>query len=93
MGSEMNKKLSGGRARPGPDDDEIAAAIIEYLEEHPRAMDTLDGIAGWWLPLHRVRFEVEAVERVVRHLTERGVLEEVSDERQPRYQLKGPGGR
>lgn len=88
MSDEMNQRPAGVRARPQRDEAEIAEAIVEYLAEHPRAMDTLSGIAEWWLPLHRVRFEVEAVGRVVRRLAAEGVLEEITDDGQPRYHLK-----
>ena len=70
---------------------EIAEAIVGYLEEHPRAMDTLEGIAEWWLPRHQVKFDLNAVEQAVRRLTEQGVLEEIADGHQPRYHLKGRG--
>jgi len=55
-------------------DDEIEQAVLGYLAEHPRAMDSLDGIAEWWLPRRRLRVELEALRRVLDRLTERGVL-------------------
>ena len=27
----------------------LARAILRYLDSHPEAKDTLDGIAGWWI--------------------------------------------
>ena len=35
-------------------DDDVAAAILGYLEEHPHGMDTLEGIAEWWIDAMRV---------------------------------------
>ena len=32
----------------------LESELIAYLEAHPRAADTLDGIAEWWLAGSRV---------------------------------------
>jgi len=32
---------------------EIEDSVIGYLERHPNARDTLEGIVTWWLPLQR----------------------------------------
>ena len=70
------------------DEDEVAAAIVDYLTERPHAMDTLEGIAEWWLMRQRIRMNVTMLARVVRRLTERGVLEELGPPDEPRYRLK-----
>ena len=31
---------------------EITAAILRYLDDHPDAADTVDGITQWWIPEH-----------------------------------------
>ena len=59
-------------------DDDVAAAILGYLEEHPHGMDTLEGIAEWWIARQRVRANVAAVARVLERLTEGGAVEVVS---------------
>jgi Fe2+ or Zn2+ uptake regulation protein len=28
----------------------VAEAVVRYLDEHPDAADTVEGIAQWWLP-------------------------------------------
>jgi hypothetical protein len=71
---------------------EIAEAILGYLGEHPQAMDTLDGIAEWWLARYRVSYELEAVKRAVRHLTDEGLLEEIGGGQSPLYHLKARDG-
>ena len=59
-------------------DDDVAAAILGYLEEHPHGMDTLEGIAEWWIARQRVRVQVATVARVLERLTEGGAVEVVS---------------
>ena len=58
-------------------DDDVAAAILGYLEEHPHGMDTLEGIAEWWLSRQQIRVQVATVSRVLHRLTERGAVEVV----------------
>ena len=72
----------------GGGDAELTESVLAYLAEHPDAMDTVSGIADWWLMRQRVRVEVEAVARVLHDLTERGVLEELGSGEQRRYRLK-----
>ena len=69
----------------------LEEAILDYLREHPDAMETREGIAEWWVMRRVVRVEVEAVTRVLHTLTERGVLEEIGTGPQCRYRLKGRG--
>jgi DNA-binding PadR family transcriptional regulator len=56
-------------------DERVAGEIVRYLAEHPHAMDSLTGIAEWWLMRQRVRDEVQTLERVLQRLVDRGVLE------------------
>jgi hypothetical protein len=69
-------------------DQELAEAILAYLAEHPAAMDTVAGIAEWWLMRQRVRVEVERVERVLRRQAEDGVLETLGAGSSRRYRLR-----
>lgn len=66
----------------------LEEAILAYLSEHPDAMETREGIAQWWVMRHVVRAEVEAITRVLRRLTERGILEEVGTGPHSRYRLR-----
>lgn len=70
-------------------DVDLEEAILDYLREHPDAMETREGIAAWWVMRRVVRAEVEAITRVLHALTERGVLEEIGTMTQCRYRLKG----
>jgi hypothetical protein len=67
---------------------ELAEAIIAYLAEHPQAMDTLEGIAEWWLMRHRVRNELEMVARAIERLAAEGLIEKVGPDETCLYRLK-----
>jgi len=70
------------------DDQKIAVAVLRYLQEHPDAKDTLEGIAQWWLLTEYVERKLEEVKRGVAILLVRGLIVEVRKEgRQPYYQL------
>jgi hypothetical protein len=71
----------------GYTDEELSEAIRRYLAEHPFAMDTLDGIAEWWVMRDQVRTDVEAVARVLDHLVRNGELEQLGSPDSPRYRL------
>ncbi len=77
---------------PDPRDSALCDELLSYLREHPRSMDSLEGIAGWWLPRHHIRTGVEAVARCLAKLTEGGFLEEVSDGDRRLYRMRADGG-
>lgn len=70
-----------------PGAEEVAEAILAYLAEHPEAMDTPEGIAGWWLKRQQIRASVPTIARVLHDLTESGVLEELGTGETRRYRL------
>jgi hypothetical protein len=53
----------------------IAAAIRRYLQAHPNAFDTVDGIAQWWLPAVRVEASPAAVAAALDELVAAGDVE------------------
>ena len=69
-------------------DEQVAQSILGYLAEHPQAMDTVEGIAQWWIMRQQIRVTATTVARVLRQLAERGLLEEFGDGEQRRYRLK-----
>ena len=73
-----------------PDELTLGELVLGYLEEHPHAMETLDGIAEWWIERRRIRVNVEALSRALTDLTERGVLEVIGTGTARRYRLSTP---
>lgn len=69
-------------------DEEVADAILGYLAEHPQAMDTLEGIAEWWLMRHQVYVNVATLARALSRLTEDDALEGIGTGEHRRYRLK-----
>jgi hypothetical protein len=69
-------------------DDPVCDDLLGYLREHPNAMDTLKGIADWWLPRHQVRVGVERVAQALETLEARGLIERIGDENRPLFRLR-----
>ena len=65
----------------------LEAEVLAYLAEHPQAMDTLGGIAEWWLERQRIRVDVDSLASVLQRLVERGTLQQVGDGKDPLYRL------
>ncbi|HEX2078377.1 MAG TPA: hypothetical protein VHG08_11730 [Longimicrobium sp.] len=77
---------------PDPRESELCEELLAYLREHPRAMDSLEGIAEWWLPRHHIRVGVERIARALETLTRRGMLQEVEDGDRMLYRLRPDPG-
>ncbi|MGD0125403.1 MAG: hypothetical protein ABSF46_08600 [Terriglobia bacterium] len=67
---------------------DLARAVMGYLGEHPRAMDTVQGIAEWWVMRQQLRVEVDVVARVLQRLMHEGLLEKVDSANGPLYRLR-----
>jgi len=80
--SNPKKKDIGRREK------EMTEAILEYLAEHPRASDTLEGIAEWWIMRQQVRVEIKALEKVLGRLMKSGLLEKSGGGKEAIYHLK-----
>ena len=74
------------------DRDALCDAILGYLHEHPNAMDTLTGIAVWWLPRHRVHVVFERVAEALQTLESRGLIERIGNDTRPLFRLRKPDG-
>ncbi len=63
-------------ANTSQEDAHVRALLLSYLDDHPTAMDTLDGIAEWWLLRQQIEIEVRRVSLALGALVNDGVLEE-----------------
>ena len=62
-----------------------ARAILRYLESHPEAKDTLEGIARWWLQREWTERMLGDVERAVTLLLSRELIHETRRHGTPGY--------
>ncbi len=53
---------------------EIAREIERYLDAHPNAADSVEGILRWWLTRQRYEQSAEHVARALEHLVSAGVV-------------------
>jgi hypothetical protein len=71
-------------------DEALEQHIIEYLQEHPDACDTLEGVARWWVMSQQITERTRSVQGALDRLKSKGVLEERrSPDGQTLYSLKG----
>ena len=57
-------------------DAHLRSLVLGYLDDHPTAMDTLDGIAEWWVLRQQIDIEVRRVARALDALVSEGLIEE-----------------
>ena len=69
-------------------EERIQQELLGYLLDNPGAMDTLEGIAAWWLPRHEVRVGVELVARALERLESEGVIERAGGPDRPLFRLR-----
>ena len=72
------------RNRPAQET-EIARAILRYLQVHPEAKDTLEGIAQWWLLREWTTRKFQQIEASVSDLVAEGLVVERRREGSPPY--------
>jgi hypothetical protein len=59
----------------GNGDENVDRAVLAYLEAHPSAADTLEGITTWWLEQLRIRCGIEVVSTALERLIRSGEIE------------------
>lgn len=91
--SQPLRKTSRAHNPSNPNEDtplheeELTDAVLKYLAENPRASDTLEGIAEWWIMRQRVRAEVKTLAKVLHRLTKTGRLEKIGKGDRALYHL------
>jgi hypothetical protein len=61
----------------GPLVDELAAEIQAYIDAHPDAADTIEGIVNIWIVQQRFLRGIHAARRAIGKLIDEGRLEEI----------------
>lgn len=56
--------------------DTVAQQILRYLDEHPQACDTLEGVARWWVMSQQLTDSVKAVRQALAQLEAEGAITE-----------------
>jgi hypothetical protein len=54
---------------------ELARQILRYLQEHPRAEDTIEGITVWWVSERAIKQWLPHVRKSLTALVSRGYIE------------------
>ena len=55
----------------------VASAIKRYLEDHPHAADTIEGVAQWWLRSTHRDIPVAVVQQALDYLVSKGIIAEI----------------
>jgi len=51
--------------------------VLAYLQAHPDAADSIDGIIDWWLPIQRFETARSAIEVALKQLVSQGLIDEI----------------
>ncbi len=54
---------------------DLAVRVLEYLKRHPKATDTVAGIARFWMQSDLAATPRREVERIVMELVEQGLMQ------------------
>ena len=67
----------------------IEREILNYLDNHPNAEDTIEGITQWWLLEKNFKYNAKMVRDEIRKLVAKGLLVKVSGKgTENRYRIK-----
>jgi hypothetical protein len=56
---------------------QIAHEILAYLDNHPDAQDTVDGIVDWWLLERKIIYQRKIVQEALAELIDKELILEV----------------
>ena len=62
------------RTKPGPLVRAVAQVVLEYLQAHPQAGDSAEGVSAWWLGTSRRGMRVATVVEALEALVARGTV-------------------
>jgi len=62
----------------GSDGASLRTAILSYLNQNPRAADSLEGIKSWWLPKNSKEIDLAKIEDVLQQLVTEGLVKKAS---------------
>lgn len=65
-------------SNPDSEVNRMAEAIKQYLNKHPRAADTLEGIVCWWLLRHRYKKTFTLVDKALELLVQQNELTKIT---------------
>jgi hypothetical protein len=69
----------------------VAQVVLEYLQAHPQAAETVEGISAWWLGTSRRGPRVAAVVEALEALVARGTVAcETTPAGETLYRLRRP---
>lgn len=68
----MQRENSGNQ--PEQETGEVALKILRYLQEHPRAADTANGILEWWLLKQSISEAESVVEKALKMLVDKNLI-------------------
>jgi len=94
-GSTAGDEAKSGR--PGQPESEadaaeiarLAAEVLRYLQRHPGAADTVEGIAEWWIAKQRLEDNLMRVQAAVDRLVAQDLVEPTGGGAgRPRYRLR-----
>jgi len=69
----MQRESSGNQPKQEKTWD-VALKILRYLQEHPRAADTANGILEWWLLKQSISEQQNLVEQALKMLVEKNLI-------------------
>jgi hypothetical protein len=84
----IGMKKSSGHPKVSP----LGKELLAYMESHPRAADSLEGIVEWWMLERDIRRRTEEVRRTLAELVRHGLVEEIGDGSSIRYRRKRERG-
>jgi len=63
--------------RPNDDIVKLAEEISNYLQAHPDATDTLEGVITWWLTRQRYMQATAEIQCALEYLESRGIVKKI----------------